>query len=336
MLYLWLKFIIIAGLIIISGTYLSKFGDIIAEKTGLGQALIGGILLALATSLPELVTSITSSLVAVPDIAIGNVFGSNTFNLMILAIADLLHGQGPLMLKVKYSHILSGLLGILLSGIVAFSIMIYHFTSFNFTISSIGLESIIIVFTYLFGVKLIFRYDKKNPLDKDEMEKELYGHIKLKKALIGFSLSAVVIIFSGIQLTLTGDEISTVTGIDKTFIGSILIAAATSLPELVATIAAIRINAYNMAIGNVFGSNIFNMIIVFFADLFYTKAPVLSAVSVLHIITALIGLIMSTIALIGLFYRSKRTVFSIGWDTLFISIVYFLSVYLLFHLGINI
>lgn len=328
-----------AILIIISGTYLSKYGDIIADKTGLGQALIGGILIALATSLPELVTSITSSLVGAPDIAIGNVFGSNTFNLMILAIVDLLHGPGPLMLRVRYSHILSGLLGILLSAIVASSIIITHFTSFKLGIAGLGIDSLIIIFTYLFGARLIYRYENKNPLDKKDEEKEkIYNEkdISLKKAAIGFLFSAIIIVYAGIQLSITGDKFAALTGINESFIGSIMIAAATSLPELVATISAIQINAYNMAIGNVFGSNIFNMIVVFFADLFYKPDFILASVNMDHVITAMIGLIMSSIALIGLFYRSKRTVFSIGWDSLFISITYFLGVYLLFQLGISV
>lgn len=336
MLFLGLEFAFMALLIIVSGTFLSKYGDVIADKTGLGQALIGSVLVAMATSLPELVTSITSSLVGAPDIAIGNVFGSNTFNLMILALADLLHGPGPLMLRVRYSHILSGLLGILLSGIVTFTIIVYHFTNFQGGVFWVGFDSIIILLVYLIGARLIFRYEKKNPLDQEIMEDEIEEeNIPLKRALIGFSICAVIIVFAGMRLSITGDQIAAVTGIEESFIGSIMVAAATSLPELVASISAIRINAYNMAIGNVLGSNIFNMIIVFFADIFYKGGYILAEVNVIHVITAMVGLIMSSIALIGLFYRSKRTIFSIGWDSMFVGIVYILGVYLLFRLGID-
>jgi len=326
-----------AFLIIISGTFLSKFGDVISERTGIGQVLIGSVLVALATSLPELVTSITASLVEAPDIAIGNVFGSNTFNLMILGLSDLLHGPGPLMLRVRYSHILSGLLGILLSAIVVFSIMVSHFTNINPGIWGIGLDSYIIIFTYIIGMRLIYRYERKNPLDKDFQEEETgaSSEISLNMAIPGFAISAVVIIFAGIKLSLLGNNIASVTGIDQSFIGSILIAAATSLPELVASISAIRINAYNMAIGNVMGSNIFNMTIVFFADLFYRGGYILSSVKVVHIITAMVGLIMSAVVLIGLFYRSRRTIFNIGWDSMFIGIIYIIGVFFLFKLGIN-
>jgi len=334
---LWIEFIVMAFFIIVAGTYLSKYGDIIADETGLGQALIGGILVAAATSLPELVTSITSALVGAPDIAIGNVFGSNTFNLMILALSDLLHGPGPLLLRVRYSHILSGLLGILLSGIVVFSLMVSHLTGFSYNVFGIGIDSIILMGVYLIGVRLIFRYEKKNPLDKKEEDnEESSSSMGLKKAAFGFAICAAVIVFSGIRLSVVADQIARLTGIDQSFIGSILVAAATSLPELVATISALSINAYNMAIGNVLGSNIFNMTIVFFADAFYRKGNILADAKIVHIITAMVGLLMSAIVMIGLFYRSKRTILSIGWDSMFVAIIYFLGVYLLFQLGVNV
>jgi len=334
---LWLEFILMALFIIVSGTYLSRFGDIIADKSGLGQAFIGGILIAMATSLPELVTSISSALVGAPDIAVGNVFGSNTFNLVILAFADLLQGKGPLLLRVNYSHILSGLVGVLLSALVVFSLILSHFMNFNLNVFGVGLDSIILLLTYLVSVRMIYRYDQNNPLDaKDEEKENLNPEYTLNKALLGFAACAVVIVFSGYRLTLTADQISAVTGIDQSFIGSILVAAATSLPELVATISAIRIGAYNMAVGNVFGSNIFNMTVIFFADVFYRQGVLLQDVRIVHILTATVGIVMATIILIGLFYRSRRSFMWMGWDAIAAAVVYFLGVYLLFQLGLNV
>jgi cation:H+ antiporter len=324
--------------IIISGSYLSSFGDVIADKSGLGQAFIGGILIAIATSLPELVTSISSALVGAPDIAVGNAFGSNTFNLVILAFADLIQGKGPLLLQVNYSHILSGLVGILLSALVVFSLVLSHFMDFNLSVFGIGIDSIILLLTYLISVRMIYRYDKNNPLDaedpvKEEGSKSAYT---LNKALLGFAACALVIVFSGYRLTLTADQISVVTGIDQSFIGSVLVAAATSLPELVATISAIRIGAYNMAVGNVFGSNIFNMTVIFFADVFYRQGVLLQDAKIVHILTATVGIVMATIILIGLFYRSRRSFMLMGWDAIAAAVVYFVGIYLLFQLGLNV
>ena len=338
MLQLWSEFILMAIFIIISGTYLSRFGDIIADKSGLGQAFIGGILIAMATSLPELVTSISSAIVGAPDIAVGNAFGSNTFNLAILAFADLLQGKGPLLLRVNYSHILSGLVGILLSALVVFSLILSNFMDFSLSIFGVGVDSILLLVTYIITVRMIYRYDKKNPLDPDDpvKEEDPNPNYTLKKAILGFAACAVVIVFSGYNLSITADQISAMTGIDQSFMGSIMVAAATSLPELVATISAIRIGAYNMAVGNVFGSNIFNMTVIFFADVFYQQGVILEDVRIVHILTATIGILMATIILIGLFYRSRRSFMWMGWDAIAAAVVYFAGVYLLFQLGLNV
>ncbi|MCF8008525.1 MAG: sodium:calcium antiporter [Halanaerobiales bacterium] len=334
---IWLEFIIMALLIIVSGTYLSRYGDVIAERTGLGHAIIGVVLVAMATSLPELVTSSTAAILGSPNIAIGNAFGSNTFNLLILAIVDVMHNNKlPLSLSLNYSHVMTGSWGILLSAIAAISIVIANFTGFSISIFSVGIDSFIILITYFIAMFLIFRFEKKNPLDDNKKSEIPYLDISLKKASLGFFVCAAIIVYAGVRLAVTGDKIATLTGIDQTFIGSILVAAATSLPELVTAISAVRIKAYNMAAGNVLGSNIFNMSIIFFADLFYRDGAILSSVKMLHLITASIGIIMSSIFIIGLFYKSKKTVFGMGWDSIMVFGVYLLGFYLLFTLGISI
>nr|WP_027339899.1 sodium:calcium antiporter [Halonatronum saccharophilum] len=334
MLSLWVVFLLSAFLIIISGTKLSKYGDVIADKSGMGQALVGAILIAGATSLPELVTSSTAAYLGSPDISLGNVFGSNTFNLMVLALADIVQGPGPFMLYGNSKHILAALLGILLSALATLFIVANYLLGLNIISLGIGLGSFVILFTYLVGSRLIFRYEKKNK-DLAEDENPLYTDISLKSAAINFFFAAIVIIIAGIALSYSGDRIALLSGIDQTFMGTILIAAATSLPEIVAAFTAVKINAYDMAIGNVFGSNIFNMLIIFVIDIFYREGAVLASVSLSHTVTALIGLILSIIAIVGLFYRSKKTFLTIGWDSVAIFIIYFFGVYLLFQLGIN-
>jgi cation:H+ antiporter len=334
---IWLEFLIMAGLIIISGTYLSRFGDVIADKTGLGQAIIGVALIAMATSLPELVTSSTAGFLNAPNIAVGNAFGSNTFNLIILGIIDVMHDNKlPLSFSLNYSHVMTGAWGILLSAIVVISIIIANFTNYSIGIFGVGLDSIIILLTYFLAMFLVVRFGRKNPLDESTREEAPFLETSLQKASLGFAVCAAVIVYAGVRLAVTGDQIATMTGIDHTFIGSILIAAATSLPELVTAIAAVKIKAYDMAAGNVLGSNIFNMSIVFFADIFYRDGYLLSSVKMLHLITASIGIIMSSIFIVGLFYKSKKKVFGIGWDSLAVFAVYILGFYLLYQLGVAI
>lgn len=332
MLNTYLLFILSVIMVVIAGVKLSEYGDVIASKTKLGHSLVGGLLIAAATSLPELVTSITSALMDIPDIAIGNVYGSNTFNIMILAVIDILHGQGPLAVKVKMNHILSGMLGALLSAVGALAILMSYIGDIDFQMGWLSISSFTILVIYLYGSILIVRYETKKAKVETSGDIETVDQrgISLGKSIIGFGLACSIIIWAGITLSKTGDAIAVATGLGHTFVGTLLIAATTSLPELVASIAAIKIGAYDMAVGNVFGSNIFNMLIIVLSDIAYYKGPIFSAIKIEHAITALAGIILSCIAVIGLFYRSKRTIFTVGWDSVFIIIFYLLSIFLIF------
>ncbi|WP_026477270.1 sodium:calcium antiporter [Alkaliphilus transvaalensis] len=335
MLGTYLLFLFSALLVVYTGTKLSKYGDIIAAGTSLGHSIVGGVLIAAATSLPEFVTSVSSALIDAPDIAIGNVFGSNIFNLMILALVDVLHTQGRFLVHVKMNHMLAGMFGILLSALGALGILVAQVSGLDIVFGWVSLTSILIFGTYAFASILIIRYENKvqalDEMDKtEEPEESVKPDGSLKKAIIGFSLSSAIIIWAGMNLTYSGEAIATHTGLGHTFVGTLLIAATTSLPELVASITAIKIGAYDMAVGSVLGSNIFNMLIITATDVFYYKGSIFSVIDISHGITAMAGIILSSIAVIGLFYRSKRTIFTIGWDSVFILTFYLATVYLIY------
>jgi cation:H+ antiporter len=112
LLTLWLSFLICALIIIFTGTKLIRYGDIISEKTGLGRVWIGATLIPLVTSLPEITSSASAAWINAPNLAIGNIFGSIMFNLLIIAIADFTHGPGPLLKEVTPGQILTAILGI--------------------------------------------------------------------------------------------------------------------------------------------------------------------------------------------------------------------------------
>ncbi|SHJ79742.1 cation:H+ antiporter [Anaerobranca californiensis DSM 14826] len=325
----WLYFFVSAALIVYAGMSLSKNADIIAEKTGLGGALIGALLLPVVTSLPEIVTSAQAAIIGNPDIAVGNVFGSNMFNIVIIAIVDLVQGRGPLMVHIKLGHILTAGVGILLSALAAIFIII----KMNIAIFGIGLDTLILLLVYLAGIRLILRYNKRHNLEEENGEG--YPDIPLQKGIIGFIISGIIIVFSGRMLANTGNEIAQITGLGSSFVGSFLIAITTSLPELVATFTAAKMGAFDMAIGNILGANVMNILIIFLTDLFYVGNPVLSAISIENGITGLFGICLSIIAIIGIIYRSKKSVFTLGYDSWAIIIGYILAALLLFNLGIT-
>ncbi|SMP37990.1 sodium:calcium antiporter [Anoxynatronum buryatiense] len=351
--YIW--FMVSAILVILAGNRLSAHGDSLAAHTKLGHGLVGGILIASVTSLPELASSISAAMIGAPDIAFGNVYGSNAFNLMILAIVDLFQGKGSLLQIVRDSHILTAMFGILLTGISMLAIWITPYEVFNITIGWVSGYSILIMLLYLFSAFLMVRYEEKTRVrlpeePKIETEKDqdlelpdftsdkhqaVQGKNAFKKAVKGFIFSGIVIVAAGILLSVNADVIARNTGLGQTFVGTLLVAGATSLPELVAAIAAIRIGAYDMAVGNVLGSNIFNILILVVTDMAYMSGSVYQVVSMQHILTAGTAMILSSIAVIGLFYRSKRTILTLGWDTVAILIGYVTMMFALFKISVK-
>lgn len=331
-LIIWLKFMLSVLLIIWAGTRLTKNADLIADRTGLGMVWAGALLLPLATSLPEIVTSARASLIGSPDLALGNIFGSNIFNVVIIAFLDLISPGPPVLRQVKIGHILTAGMAIALSSFITLNIMLPT----TISLMGIGVESWMIFAFYIFGSRLLMRYEKRFPVLKEGNVSchHLEGKT-LAQGIFGFLISSVIIIFAGIMLADSGKAISEITGLGETLVGSVLIAISTSLPEVVTTFCAARMGLLDMAIGNIFGANFLNLFIVFVADFFYLPGPVLKEVSIGHIFTAQVSIFLMAVAIIGLIYRSKKQVARLGLDSITIVITYLITVFLMFYMGFN-
>ncbi|HDH00389.1 MAG TPA: hypothetical protein ENG80_01075 [Nitrospirae bacterium] len=198
----------------------------------------------------------------------------------------------------------------------------------------IGLYTPFILLLYLVTVRLIFVHEKRamNAFVKEKIEELKYGDIAKKHVYINFAVNAAVVVLAAILLPEVGASIAEITGLGQTFVGSILIAVSTSLPEIVVSITALKIGASDMAIGNLFGSNIFNIGILAVDDLFFIKGPLLSYIDTTHIVSALAAVIMTTVAIIGLTYRARKKALFISWDAAGIVAVYIFNVITLYVL----
>ena len=249
----WLVFLLSATAIILAGIRLAPYGEAIGRRTGIGQGWIGLLFLATLTSIPEMTTTVTGAMIDVPNIALGNAFGSNLFNVVIIAVLDvLLLGRGPFLLKVRTYHMLSGSVAIVLTMLAALGLVIGS----PLTWLGISPFSWLILVGYVVGVFLLYHAEKK----QIELEEETSEPMSLQKALLGFAISAIVVVVSGIFLIRASKEIALTTGVSASFMGAILVAIVTSLPELATSIGALRIGAYDMIVGNLFGSNMFNIL----------------------------------------------------------------------------
>ena len=327
---LWLGFLLCTGVIVYSGAKLSKYGDIIAEKTGLGRAWIGLVLMASVTSLPELVTGISSvTFAGVPDIAVGDVLGSCVFNMLIIAVLDALYRIMPISSKAHQGNILSAAFGILLLGMVTISIFLGRTVP---PLGWIGPYSLMFILIYLIAVRLIYLYEKRQIATflKEKAFELKYNHIQTKTAVTNYILNAFIVVIAATFLPKIGEGIAATTGLGQTFVGNIFIAFSTSLPEVVVSISAVRMDAIDLAIGNLFGSNIFNIFILAIDDLFFTAGPILSFANKNHIIPALSAIMMTGIAIIGLTYRSTKKPLLLAWDSIGIVIIYIINMMLLY------
>jgi cation:H+ antiporter len=327
---LWIAFVVCTVVIVYSGSRIAKYGDIIAEKTGLGRAWIGVVLMASVTSLPELITGIVSvTFAGVPDIAVGDVLGSCVFNMLIIAFLDAIHRPMPISAKAHQGNVLSAGFGILLLSIITGSL----FLSLSLSpLGWIGPYTLLTIPLYFVAMRLIFFYEKRQlaAFLKEVATEFKYQDITTKTAVINYLGNAILVIASAIFLPKIGEGIAAATGLGQTFVGNIFIAVSTSLPEVVVSIAAVRMGAVDLAIGNLFGSNIFNIFILALDDIFFTKGAILSFVNPNHIISALSAIAMTTIAIIGLTYRAEKKKLFIAWDSAGIVTVYAINIMFLF------
>jgi len=333
---IWVEFIVCAAAITLAGYLLSKYGDVIAEKTGLGRAWIGAILIAGATSLPELASGVSAvSLLHAPNLAAGAVLGSCLFNLMLIAVMDLNFQPGRVLANAQEVHILSGGLGVLLLGLVAMGVLIGPGLN-GFGVLGISVLSIVIIILYAIGGKMIAGLEKERVgqvLEQGAKEMN-YANISAHKAYVVFIASAAAVIVLGIWLASIGDRLSTTTGLSRSFVGNLFLAASTSLPEIAASLAAIRLGAIDMAIGNVLGSNLFNVTLLAVYDLADGRANFWASLNNANGFAAVMTMMMTGVVIISLMYRaSPRTPYRFSWDGIALISMYVGSIFLLYLLG---
>jgi cation:H+ antiporter len=181
-------------------------------------------------------------------------------------------------------------------------------------------------------MRTVFLFERRRiaELVHERVEAERYDSITLGKAYRNYALNAVLVIGAATYLPYLGDQIAAVTGLGGTFVGTTLIALITTLPELVVSIAALRIDATDLVFGNLLGSNLFNLAILAVDDLLYIDGPLFSDVAQSHVISANAAMAMTAVAVIGLTYRASKKRFPIAWDSLAILGVYGLGVWTVF------
>lgn len=305
-------FVACATAIFLAGGRLSRYGERIAQLSGWGSAWVGLILMASVTSLPELLVGVSSSaIVGSPDLAVGDVLGSCAINLLILASLDMfVPKRRRLFALASPSHALAAGLGIVLLATVGVALIVGD--SMPVTLW-IGVSSVVFLALYLASVRIIFRHatnTRPDPAVQPPLAEKLPGGdpttagLTMRQVVRRYAVAGAVVVAAATLLPPAAEEIALMTGLQESFVGTVFLALSTSLPELAVTLTSVRMGGYDLAVGNILGSNLFNIMILAIDDVAYTDGALLAAASPGHLTTVLATIAMSAIAIIGLTYQS--------------------------------
>ncbi|MGD8207257.1 MAG: sodium:calcium antiporter [Thiohalocapsa sp.] len=329
----WTQYAICVLMIGVAGVKLTDYGDAIADKTGMGGSWVGLVLIATVTSLPELAAGVTASAVALlPDIAAGDVLGSCVYNLVLLAVLDLFYRRGPLLAQAQRQHVMSAAFGAALIGIGAIGLLTGRAGVSGLT-GHVAWTSPILVLIYAAAIRTMHRYQEDSVGDFTEQKPDRYAGQSVRAIGTRYAAAAAVVVAAGVWLPYVSEDLSLVMGWNQSFTGTLFTALSTSLPELVVTLAALRLGAINLAIGNVLGSNMFNMLVLAIDDFVYVQGPLFAAVSEAHIISAVAAMTMSAIVIIAVFVKPRVRVLGIGgWGSLALFTLFAVNTWLLYRM----
>lgn len=320
-------FTLSAVIIVMAGSRLARVADELADRTGLGEALFGIFLLAGVTSLPDFAATLSAALDHRPDLAMSNIMGSMAANLVFLGIADAIYR------KANLEHAAASSTNLMLAAllIVLLALPLLAMTSPPVSLWGMHPMTPVLVVAYIFGLHLVRSTDTKpmwfprHTRQTVPDEPETNNHGSVVRAWFSFIMLAAVTGISGWVLMDSAKVISDQTGLSETLIGGLLTALATSSPELVTTIAAIRRGALTLAVSNIFGTNCFNMLVVAAADAGYPGGSIYHDIAPIQMTWGLISILMTAILLMGMVRREVYGIGRIGFESALILIVYALA-----------
>lgn len=366
----WLNALVFAGtaaVVWLAGTRLTRYAGLIADRTGIGKAFLGLLLLGGVTSLPEVAASATASAIGDAPLAVNNLLGGIALQVTILAVADALIGRDAISSIVASPVVmLQGTLKILMLVVVACGIAAGEPNGWPVGAWSAGLAAI-----YVTSLWMVASYEHEPTWLPSGDDPRLLEHVRrgktasevaqqalaeraensrrnddgasglpdrvaslgLRALVLRTTIAAAVILGAGYLLTRTADALADQAGIGSSVMGAVFLALATSLPEISSVLEATRLREYEMAFSDIFGTNLVDVLLIFVADAVYPGGPVLNEVGTFSLVAVLMGITVTTIFLAGLIERKNRVVLRMGVDSLLVLAVYAGGVALLWKLG---
>jgi cation:H+ antiporter len=336
-------FAVAAGAVWLAGSRLTHYADAISRATGLGQALIGVMLLAWVTSLPEIGVTATASVEGNAELAVNNLIGSIALQVALLAVVDFVIGKDALTAVVpEPTTMLEGSLNVILISFAAGAMVVGDVGFYGVGLWAWGCLLLYIASVWALSnargrtAWLVARGGEVDRfLIEQKYEKERFVGDEagdLRMLLAKTTAVAVVVLIAGFVLARSGDAIAQQSGLGQSFVGFVVLAFATSLPELSTALTAARLGLYTMAISDILGTNIINVALIFLVDLLDPGDPVLNRVGDFAVFGALLAVILTALFLAGLAERRDRSIFRMGYDSVIVLLVYAGGIALLYTL----
>lgn len=323
----WIEFLICSALLTFFAYNLCKEGVVISEKTHIEEGVIGMFFLAIATSFPEIVTASTA-VYSLDKVALGygDIVGSVIVNLMILTVLDVMNTKGRVLRNLSRVNKLTGLFALIVTSIVLLGVFLRKAGVFVPSVRGFGLENILVVVSYFVCLKYV--HDQGGEIHPEVVAADKSESIHLAWAKFGIFLFIVMLL--GIWMANVGEKIVLTSGISETFTGTLLLGFATSLPEIIVSITALKAGSANMAVGNILGSNLFDMCVIPFLDVL-TQTPILGLLGGGPILATVTAGVLSLIAVLGMKAKAGEKS-RLGMDTALIFIVGLASFVLLYFM----
>ncbi|MBL8353063.1 MAG: sodium:calcium antiporter [Burkholderiaceae bacterium] len=330
--WLLLQFAGCAVLIAWAGYVLSRSADALAEAHGWGRGWVGLAMLATVTSLPELASGISAvAFVDAPNLAVGNALGACVVNLLFLVVVDALQRHQPMYREASATHLLSAGFGVVMLGFVALSLLTGNRAP---AVLHVGIYSPMLLALYLLALKGVHAHERQ-ALASAATTRPSAPAGQTRREWRRFGLAALLVLAAGSWLPEAADGLATALGLSRSFVGTVLMAIVTTLPEMAVTLGALRLGALDMAIGNLLGSNLFNIVIVAVDDAFYVRGPLLADAAAVHAGTAVTALVMTGLVIIGLVMRPQgRTLRVVSWISVGLAATYVVNAALVYLGGI--
>lgn len=291
--------------IVVAGIMLGDSAEAIADLTNLGRIWTGSVLLAMATSLPELVTDVSATRLNSPDLAVGDLFGSNLANMLIFAVVSSLPLATSKLRRPTSGNLIEACSAILLNVLAVVFVLMHSKT----TVFGVQPESLVLLLVYLASTFVLFRRGTARPDTQENSSPSAITPLarsrSLPRSALVFALGGILIFISAPRFASSAERLAEVTGVGASFLGTALLGVTTALPEFVTALTAVRLGAFDLAAASLFGSCSFNMSIFFAMNVVYPGGLLFSTLDRANALSGVVAILMMSLGCWSLAVRRK-------------------------------